>query len=110
MDSNPPAEDAARPVVENALVQLAACAVRSGVINAGEVVLMLRSASHVQTVQRAGAAFLGEHGSNLGAGERAAQRERVRGQAAALSLADLKQAHVVPLVGLLLQPQVCQAR
>src|SRR5262249_60859995 len=102
MDSNPAPENAARALVENPLVQLAAGAVRGGVIDAGEVVQMLLSPPHVQTVQRAGAAFLGEHGSNLGAGERAAQRERVRGQAAALSLADLKQSHVEPLVRLLL--------
>ena len=75
-------EDRVRLAVQDALVQLVAGGVRLGVVDGGVIVHVLRAVDDVESVQRGLGAFREER-VGIVAHQRAAERNRVRGEVGA---------------------------
>ena len=103
-------EDAARRAVHDALVELAARAVRRGVIDHGVVVEVLRAGPDEEAVQRALGALGVEPDVQVVAGQGAAERDRVRGEAAVAPLAHLRGRDVEGRIALALELGVVEDR
>ena len=101
-DRHAPVEDAPRPAVEDALVELAARAARRGVVDERVVVDVLAAVEHVEAGQRAAGTRGGEADAEVVAGERAAHRDRARRERAVAPLDDRGRAHVERALALLL--------
>ena len=84
-----PLKTACELSVQDALVHLVAGGVRLGVVDRGVIVHVLRAVDDVQAVQVGVGAF-GEDRVGVVAGERAAQRNRVRGEGGGASDGDLQ--------------------
>ena len=87
-------ENAVRAAVQNAVVELAAAAVRAGVLDQHVVIEVLLSAADEQAVDQAFAAFAGENRMNVVAHDRAAQQHGVRRDVRASSLLDAQRGDI----------------
>ena len=94
VDDDAAVKDAVRAAVENAVVELAAAAVRAGVLDQHVVVEMLAAVADEQAVDQALAAFAGQHRMHVVAHQRAAEQHGVRGDIGAAALLDAQRGDV----------------
>ena len=86
VDDNAAVENAVRVIIQNAVVKLAAAAVRAGVLDEHVIVEMLAAIADEQAVDQALAALAREHRMDVVAHQPAAEQQRMRGNVGASAL------------------------
>ena len=90
-------KDAVGVAVENAVIELAAAAMRAGVLDQHVVIHMLAAVADEEAVDETLAAFAGQHGMDIVANEPAAQKHRMRAHIGAARLLSTQSRDVVRL-------------